>query len=588
MTRDLIVRGGLVVDGTGRPGSVADVAVTDGRVVAVGKDLGSATRTIDATGLVVAPGFIDVHTHLDVQGFWDPTLGPSPLHGVTTVLGGNCGFSVAPLDEGSADFLQRMLARVEGMPLETLVSAVPWNWRSMDDFLTVLEGRLSVNAGFMAGHSAIRRVVMGSAASERPATPEELAAMRALLGRSLGEGALGFSTSWGTSHHDGDGAPVPSRHATAQELTELAAICRDFPGTSLGFSPGSGLGPFGAADVEVMIGMSLAAGRPLNWNLLNVTVGDEAVVRQRLDVSMQAAARGAKVVGLVLARNPGSRYSFANGLGPDGLPEWGPVLSRPIPEKLEILRDPAERARLRAAAEQPNDMSHHAQWATKVIVEVFHEDGKRFEGRTVGDIAAELGVDPYDALLDIACADGLRTSFVNQPRVDSDEDWALRAAALSHPGALVGASDAGAHLDMVATFDHPSVVLSEMVRERGLFSLERAVQLLSSEPADLYGLVDRGRIAPGAAADLVIFDPDQVGTSPASMRFDLPEGAGRLFAAGSGYAHVFVNGTEIVTDGSFTGSTPGTVLRSGRDTVTPSMSLPSGTASFRAPSLENA
>src|SRR5215813_7094202 len=263
---DLAIRGGTLIDGTGALGRRADVGVRDGRVVSIGAISETSARSVDAAGRVVCPGFVDLHTHYDAQVFWDPTLSPSPLHGVTTVIGGNCGFSIAPLRPAAADYLMPMLARVEGMPLESLAQGVPWDWRSFGEYLARLEGRLALNAGFLVGHCAIRRVVMGERSVGHEATPQELAAMVALLQQSIREGGLGFSTTTAATHNDAAGEPVPSRHASREELVALARALRDLPGTTLEMIPGTGL--WTEREKQIMTEMSLAANRPLNWNLL--------------------------------------------------------------------------------------------------------------------------------------------------------------------------------------------------------------------------------------------------------------------------------------------------------------------------------
>src|SRR4030081_101390 len=263
---DLIIRNGTVVDGTGTPGQQPAVGIKAGRIAAIGVVDDHATRTIDADGQIVAPGFVDIHTHYDAQAFWDPALTPSPLHGVTTIVGGNCGFSLACLAASEADYLMRMLARVEGMPLESLTAGVPWNWESFGEYLDLLDGTLAVNAGFLVGHSALRRAVMGDAAVGHEATPEQVERMSALLADSLAAGGLGFSSSQALTHNDGDGNPVPPPAATPHEPIALARVVRDHPGTTLEFIPT--VGPFSDEHVSLMAAMSAAANRPLNWNVL--------------------------------------------------------------------------------------------------------------------------------------------------------------------------------------------------------------------------------------------------------------------------------------------------------------------------------
>jgi N-acyl-D-aspartate/D-glutamate deacylase len=564
---DVIISGGQVVDGTGAPGRRADVAIKDGKVADIGRVREAAERTVDADGLVVAPGFIDVHTHLDVQGFWDPTLSPSPLHGITTVLGGNCGFTVAPLNDDAAGYLMRMLARVEGMPLESLEAGVPWDWRTTAEFLDRHEGRLAVNAAFMVGHSALRRVVMGEAATERTATREEIDAMAALLRDGLAAGGLGFSSTWAETHNDSEGRPVPSRHATADEIVELAGVCREFEGTALEFLP-VGAGPFSDEATELMIRMTVAARRPLNWNIISVTAKNLPGWLAKLAVSDRARERGGKIVGLTIPNSPAARFTFRSGFVLDALPGWLAPMALPPAQKLAMLRDPDQRKRLNELADRPGPMRHMTKWAQMLILETFTADTKRYEGRTVGDIAAEEGKEPFDALLDIVCTDELRTSFCRTPYQPTRADWEARAQVWRDPRAVVGASDAGAHLDMIDTFNYATVLLQHGVREQGLLSVEEGVRLLTDVPARLYGLRGRGRLAPGACADVVAFDLDRVGTGPTVTRVDLPGGAGRLYAEATGVEHVLVNGTEIATAGRFGEARPGRILRSGRDTAT--------------------
>jgi N-acyl-D-aspartate/D-glutamate deacylase len=574
MPVDLLIKNGLVIDGLNTPRRPADVAITAGRVVAVGKVDDSARETIDADGRIVAPGFVDVHTHLDVQGFWDPMLSPSSRHGVTTAVGGNCGFTVAPLNDESVDYMLHTLARVEGMPITSLVEGVPWNWRSTAEYLDRVEAcELAINTGFMVGHTTMRRVVMGEEATERAATGEEIDAMRALLARGLEAGGFGFSSSWGGSHSDADGKPVPSRFAEAEELLALARVCRDYEGTSLEFLPGpeGSNAPFRPELAELMIQMSLAAQRPLNWNILNPTVSTLDTCRARLAAGREARERGAKVIGLALPRLFPTRFSFRTGFILDALPGWSGPMALPDDEKLAMLRNPNERRRLDALAHQPNSRLHLADWATKVIVETITPETKRYEGRVVGDIAAEEGKDPFDALLDIVVADDLKTLFINGQEVDTAADWAARQEVFRDPGAVIGASDAGAHLDMAAIYCYATVTLQEAVREHQILGLEEAVHLLTDVPARLYGVEGRGLIAEGSHADVIVFDPDTVGAAPPVTQYDLPGGAGRLYAEAIGIDHVVVNGTEIVRKGDFTGKRSGRLLRSGRDTRTPSL-----------------
>jgi N-acyl-D-aspartate/D-glutamate deacylase len=567
---DVVIRGGSVVDGTGAPARRADVGIRGDRIVSIGAISDDAATVIDATGKVVTPGFVDVHTHFDAQVFWDGALTPSPLHGVTTAFAGNCGFTIAPLSDDAADgeYLMRMLARVEGMPLESLREGVPWNWKSTADYFDAIEGNLGINAGFMVGHSAIRRVVMGEAATDGPASGDQLDAMRRLLREGLDAGALGFSSSWARTHNDADGRMVPSRYATHDEVVQLCRVLSEYDGTSLEFIPM--VGPrFESWAVDLMADMSVAAQRQLNWNVMNVSAANLTDCLAKLEASDVARAKGGKVVALTVPMNFGVRLSFRSGFVLDAMPEWESVMLLPLDEKLRVFRDPAARARLNELAQSPsNPLQTLANWGSKVIFDVVAPENEQYRGKLVADIAADQGRDPWDVLCDIALADELNTSFGSVPMPETDDDWRARLQVWRDRRAVIGASDAGAHLDLLASFNYATELLGKAVRQHKLLPLEEAVHLITDVQARLYGLVDRGRVAEGWYADLVVLDPNTVGSHDVAMRFDVPGGAGRLYAEADGIDHVLVNGTAIVRDGELTDARSGTLLRSGRDTHT--------------------
>lgn len=572
---DLLITGSTVVDGTGAPGRRADVAVTDGRITAVG-DLAeeSASRVVDGTGLVTAPGFVDLHTHYDAQLFWDPSASPSPLHGVTTVFGGNCGFSLAPAGEEHAPYLMEMMARVEGMPLDALKAGLTWDWDGFADWLGRLEGRIGVNAGFLVGHSAVRRVVMGEAMHE-PADADQIARMAEIVREACAAGGMGFSTSTSPTHNDAQGDPVPSRGASDEEIIALAAAAGAVPGTQLEMVLAGTVQGFTDDERELMARMSIAADRPLNWNVLGVSsMNPEGHVSQ-LSASDHAAARGGRVVALTMPHTMRIRLSFLSGFILDGMPEWAPVIGLPPGERMQALRDPAVRARLHAGAtsEEAGVLAGLARWDRLRVVEGFTDETRALEGQTIGEVMERRGVESsgpnaFDTLLEIVLTDELRTGLAPGGMEPSAEDWKLRAEVWHDDRTIVGASDAGAHLDMMCGAVYSTSLLAEGVREHRVITLEEAVHQLTDVPARLYGLRDRGRITEGLAADLVMFDPDTVGHRPARTRADLPGGAWRLYAEADGIERVLVNGTEIVESGEFTGATPGTLLRSGRDTST--------------------
>ncbi len=563
---DVLIKGGTIVDGTGTASRVGDVGIRDGQIVAIGAIDEDVRQTIDASGKIVAPGFVDVHTHYDAQAFWDGTLSPSPYHGVTSVIGGNCGFSIAPLSPEAGEYLMKMLSRVEGMPLESLEQGVPWNWESFGEYLDQLEGRLSVNAGFMVGHSALRRTVMRERAVGSEANEGELKEMVALLRRSLEEGGMGFSSTISSTHNDADGNPVPSRHASKHEMLTLARQVRDFEGTTVEFLPGVG---WGEEEANYMADISLAANRPVNWNVLVPNAANIEYAQKQLAATDIARKRGAEVIALTVPQPMTIRINLDSGFVFDALHNWAPFFRLSKEEKIAFLNDPVKRKQFGEDAQNPDSPMHLlANWENFSIDQVQKDSLKKYRGRNIGELAQELGKTPFDTLIDIAIEDDFQTYFMPPTMGEDDETWQLRADLWHDDRTIIGASDAGAHLDMIDTFAFSSQVLSEGVRERKLITIEEAVRQLTDVPARLYGLRERGRIEEGWHADIVVFDPDEIGLGETYTKYDLPAGAGRLYADAKGVEHVFANGIEIVRDGKDTGARPGTIFRSGRDTAT--------------------
>jgi N-acyl-D-aspartate/D-glutamate deacylase len=560
----LVIRGGTVIDGTGTAARRADVLVDDGRIVEVGDVESTGVReVVEADDLVVAPGFVDVHVHYDAQVLWDPLLAPSTLHGVTTMLGGNCGFTLGQAGPEHADYLVRLLARVEGIPLETLETAVDWSWRDTAGYFDLI-GPVGPNIGFLAGHSAIRRQVMGDRSVGGTADEADIEAMEAVLRDALAAGALGFSSSNAATHNDGDGDPVPSRFASERELFRLCAVTGEFEGTTLEYIPAKA-----GDEMARMAAMSLGARRPLNWNILQVAEARRADVESDLEASRYAESVGALVRALTLPGRSEQRLNLHTGFIFDSLPGWADLFAMPVADRIAALGDPAVRERLQRGAELAGDRRAELRtWRDHLIAETFEPALAELAGRRVGDVAAERGTTPFDTLVDVAVEDGLRTVFI-PPVVGADDDsWELRGEVWRSPDVLIGASDAGAHMDMLATFSYCTTLLSEGVRERGLLELEEAIRLLTDWPARHFGLSGRGRIQPGYHADVVVFDPATIGPGRVATRRDLPAGAARLFSEPTGIELVMVNGTAVVAGGAPTGSLPGTLLRSGIDTET--------------------
>ncbi|WP_420637906.1 N-acyl-D-amino-acid deacylase family protein [Candidatus Poriferisocius sp.] len=567
---DLVFRNGTIVDGTGGPGRSGDLGVDAGRIVAIGEVADDGRTEIDATDRVVCPGFVDPHTHYDAQLFWDPVASPSNLHGVTTVIGGNCGFTLAPLNPGDAPYLQRMMAKVEGMPLSALESGLDWSWRTFGDYLARLDGTLGVNAGFLVGHCAIRRAVMGAEATGHQADPGQLEAMKSLLAEGIAAGGLGFSTSLSYTHNDGDGAPVASRFADNDEVVALCSVVAEHEGTTLEYVTDGCMQGFTEEELELMVAMSRAARRPLNWNVLTIDSADPDRYRAQLGASVRAAEQGARVVALTMPVLVGMNMSFLNYCALNMLPDWGEVLGLPVPERMARLAEPRTRAHLAERASSPDAgvFSRLTGWGGYRIGDTFSPANQGCTGRTVAEIAAERGTQPFDTLVDIVLADELRTVLWPAPTDDDEESWRLRAEAWQSEHTLLGGSDAGAHLDRMCGAPYTTAFLADCLRGRRLASLESAIQMLTDAPARLFGLRERGRIQPGWHADLVVFDPETVDAGAMRMVNDLPGGTARLFADATGVDHVVVNGQIIVSGGHATDARPGTLLRSGRDTHT--------------------
>src|SRR5579864_8615196 len=567
----MLIKGATIVDGTGRAGYRGSIEVQEGRIVAVGPDVEAPSgAVVDADGLVVAPGFVDPHTHYDAQLMWDPFATPSNEHGVTTVIGGNCGFTLAPLKPEDADYTRRMMSKVEGMPLAALEAGVDWDWRTFAEYLDRLEGRIAVNAGFLVGHCAIRRYVMGPAAVEGPASEAQVEQMVSLLHESLAAGGLGLSTTRSSSHSDGDGVPVASRHATEPEVIALCEAVSAHPGTTLEAIVQGCLDMFSDDEIALFSQMSVAAQRPLNWNVLTVDASVPERVPRQLSASDAARAAGGRVVALTMPVLVPMNMSFGTFCALFLVPGWGDVMNLPIPARMEALRQPSVRASLLSLIDRPQAgvFRRLGNFARYVIGDTYSPENAGLRGRVVGDIAAERAQEPFDTLVDVVLNDELRTVLWPMPSDNNTESWALRQEVWEDPRVLLGGSDAGAHLDRMCGAPYTTRFIGDMVRGRQLLSLERAVQMLTEAPAQLFGLRDRGRVAPGYLADLVVFDPATIGSDDATLVRDLPGGSARLTAGSRGVERVLVNGVATVADGKATGDTPGTVVRSGRDTVT--------------------
>lgn len=568
---DEVIKGGTVIDGTGAAAVVADIGIRDGKIVAIGDIDEDATIVTDATGRMVIPGVIDAHTHYDAQLLWDPGASPSANHGVTTVIAGNCGFTLAPLrpTPEEADYLQQMMSRVEGMPLPAL-QHVSWDWETFEEYLDRFEGNISVNAGWLVGHCAIRRYVMGPDSVGNEATAEQTDEMVAELRKALEVGALGFSFTKSGSHSDGDGQPVPSRWASDEELIALAAEVGRHEGTTLEGIVAGCLDRFADDEIELLATLSATAQRPLNWNVLTIDSREPDRVDRQLSANDRAKEKGGRVIALTMPVLVPMNMNFNTFCGIWLIPGWEDILRVPVPERTERLRDPKVRATMLAAShsEEAGIYRRLADWEDYVIGDTFSPENEGCSNRTVKDIAADRGTEPFDTLLDIVIADELRTILWPAPKDKDPESWRMRVEAWNDERVMIGGSDAGAHLDRMCGATFPTRFLGDMIRGRKLVPVEKAVHLITQVPAQLFGLVDRGTLEVGTNADIVVFDPETIGSENAHMVADLPGGCERLTADSYGIERVLVNGTAIIVDGQPTGSTPGTVLKSGTDTYT--------------------
>jgi N-acyl-D-aspartate/D-glutamate deacylase len=564
---DYAIKGGTVVDGTGAPPRRADVGIRDGRIVAIGQLDEPAAKEIDATGLLVCPGFVDPHTHYDAQLYWDPFATPSSWHGVTSVIGGNCGFTLAPIKAPDADYTRRMMAKVEGMPLAALEAGVPWTWESFGEYLDGLDGRIAVNAGFMVGHCALRRYVMGEEAVGREAKPEEIDQMVAVLHESLAAGGLGLSTTRSSTHNDGDSQPVASRWASEEELVTLCGVVGEHEGTSLEAIVQGCLDGFSPAEIELFARMSATARRPLNWNVLSVDPDDPGKPDRQLRASRRAREVGGRVVALTMPVNVPMNMSFNTFCALWLIPGWNDVLNVPVPERKQRILDPEVRERMLENAMTSRVLGRLAQFGNYVIGDAFAPELKDVIGRKVSDLAQERGKGNFATLAEIVAADDMRTILWPTPP-DTDEIWKQRSELWQQEDVMLGGSDAGAHLDRMCGSPYPTKFLGDSLRGRQLVPVEEAVRLMTDVPARLFGLRDRGRIAEGFHADITIVDPVTVDAELPLLTPDLPGDSPRLLAKPVGVHRVFVNGVETIVDGEPTGATAGTVLRSGQETDT--------------------
>lgn len=566
---DLVVRGGLVVDGTGLPGRIADVGVTDGKVSTIGRISGEqAKQVVDADGLVVAPGIVDAHTHYDPQITWDPNCDTSILHGVTTVASGNCGFSIAPCRADDHAYVAQMFARVEGMDPVAL-DHVSWGFETFEEYLGARSGRLGINLGMYVGHSALRRWVMGDASFERASTPEEIVQITRLLDDAMTAGALGFSSSHAPTHLDLADRPVPSRLSTLDELRALADAVGVRARGSIAYAPGSAVEGIDADDREFLIELSRRGGVPVVTQGLGGRSKVDAPTKS-WDASREflnkSAAQGTPVYSLLMTRAFNGPFTLLEGTSRyDGVPLWRELMNLDAGERRARLEDEGHRAALRAAIDAPNTDPTKGStlppplWEVLVLEETNDSASQRFVGRAIGELAREQNRHPADVLFDLALADDLRPVFHWS---NETPEWRkLLRDVQRHPQMIAGVSDGGAHLDFDDGAEWSTHFLTTWWRDEKVWRLEEAIRRLTALPAAILGLTDRGVLRPGLPADMFIFDPDNLSVGKRRVQSDAVTGSARFRSVPEGIIATIVNGETVIHNGQPTGATPGVIVR---------------------------
>ncbi len=551
MAYDILIKGGRIVDGTGRAAFLGDLAVEGGRIAAVGTVDSPAERTIDASDHVVAPGFIDAHTHYDAQLLWDPSANPSTAHGITTILTGNCGYTLAPVRRDDQDYLMGLFAAAEEIPKKALQLFAPFPWETFRDFLDFMEGRVGVNVVAQVGHSAVRRFVMGDAALERAATPDEVAEIVAMVEAAIEAGAVGLSSSQAPHQRGEDGEHIPSFFADEAELRALAEAVRRKGARLLSINPASKRDGLNEEDRALLAELADVSGAVVSWNDFGMgTPNGDGV----LDFMEAQLANGREIYAVARCQRAETRFTLKKLSAIFANSEAWVDLSRLDPEdKLAALADPEWRAKLTVFWETARFMVNAS------VEKAGTPETKPLEGRLLVDIAEERGCTPADVMFDVCIADRLETFFRIAGPVDVDES--RLEAILKSPATLVGISDGGAHLQTFAGGDYTSYFLAHWVREKQSFTLEEGVAALTSRVAEFLDLKDRGTLEVGKAADVVVFDPATVEPLTLQTLDDIPGGGTRMTKDSTGIPWVLVNGVSVVEEGKPTSSTPGAVVR---------------------------
>ena len=559
MTYDLLIKNGRIIDGSGMPAFMGDVGIRDGKIVQIGRLRGDAKRTLDAEGLVVAPGFIDSHCHFDAQVTWDPLCTFSCYHGATTVIIGNCSLGLAPVRPGTAERVEEFLSYVEAIPMETL-RTVDVTWESLGEYMDVIDKRLGVNVGTLVGHTPVRHYVMGKESQGRAATSAEIEAMRGLVREGMQAGALGLSFSMSTGHYDSQGVMIPSPWASEEEVFALSDVLAEL---------GTGIVQAGAAHYieeknRLMSRLAEKTGRPVIYIQLAQTVKKPEAWREHLALVEENMKAGIRAYPTCSPMMLTSRFTMHNTQMFRGVPTWHPLLIASDEEKLRAYSDPEIRKKLHRevvewVAEIKGNQILGKNWPDAVWVEtVVLPKNKAFEGKTIREMAAMQGKGIIDAFLDLVVEEKLDTTFLQGIRGFDKE---AMTQILNYPNAYIGLSDGGAHVQFRGGYGYSSKLLGYWVREQKIMSLEHAVKKLTFDLASGFGIYDRGLLQPGLAADIVIFDPDTIKSLPEEKVYDLPGGAWRMQELAAGVRCTIVNGEVLIENGKHTGALPGRVIR---------------------------
>lgn len=554
---DLVLKGGRIYDGSGMPSYYADIGIRDGKIAEIGRLNGSAKKVLNADGLAVAPGFIDPHTHLDAQLLWDPLGTSSCFHGVTSVVLGNCGLSLAPAKPEDREAVIKSFVRVEAINRRVLEEGVEWKWVSTAEYRNALGARLAINAATLIGHIAVRHYVMGEDAVERRATPEEISKMKELVREGMEAGAVGFSTNQNPRHIREDKKPVASRLACDEELGALLDVLGEM---HVGVAQLSGGGADSRGRIAYAAAMARRTGRPVIWQSISHSWTRPTHWREMLDQTERVfKEEGLPIFAMTQAKPFQNRYTLRDAQCFDEFPTWKAAMFAPIEARKRMFADPDLRKKLRAEAiEDPSPSVFPRRWDVIYFDRVKLAKNKRLEHKTVEEAAQAQGKDGLDCFLDISLEEDLETRFVH---TNTQGDPRAVCEILKHPAVMIGQSDAGAHMGYDARFGYSTAFLGRWVRDHGIMSLEEAVSKLTFRVASVFGLYDRGLLRPGLAADIAVFDPATVNALEPEYASDLPGNEIRMIQRAVGLPFTVVNGEVVIENSAPTGALPGRVLR---------------------------